>query len=100
MTGPHLHHSTWTIRDGRCQVLYILPNQNNDNDPHHHLRHHCAIEDDEEVVLTGGSDTWSLVTRYNVEGEATTLPSLITGRHSHACGRVTTADLETVSLGS
>ena len=65
--------------------------------------YHCAIEDDDEVVLTGGvgSHGWSDdgVTRYNVEGEATSLPSLITGRFSHACGTFTTADQETVSLG-
>ena len=68
-----------------------------------YFSYHCAIEDGDEVVLTGGSDgqrTQSLVTRYNVEGEATSLPSLNTGRFLHACGTITTADQEKVSLGS
>ena len=74
----------------------ILPGLNNDH--HCYLRYHCAIEDD-EVVLTGGVSSGSLVTRYNVAGEATSLPSLNTGRQYHACGTFTTADQETVSLG-
>ena len=67
-----------------------------------YFSYHCAIEDGDEVVLTGGFDTasGSLVTRYNVEGEATSLPSLNTGRYLHACGTITTADQEKVSLGS
>ena len=78
-------------------ILWIGHN----NDLHYYISNHCAIEDDDEVVLTGGYDTASrsLVTRYNVEGEATSLPSLNTGRHHHACGTFTTADQETVSLG-
>ena len=71
------------------------------NDHHCYISYHCAIEDDDEVVLTGGHDgSQSLVTRYNVKGEATSLPSLNTGRYLHACGTITTADQETVSLGS
>ena len=63
----------------------------------------CAIDDEDSVVLTGGINSKSQVTRYNVKGEATTLPSLITGRYGHACGRVTTSTsdhVEMVSLGS
>ena len=69
-------------------------------DHHSNFSYHCAIEEYDEVVLTGGSETRSLVTRYNAEGEATSLPSHITGREHHPCGTFTTADLETVSLGS
>ena len=71
------------------------------NDHHCHLSYSCAIEDDDYVVLTGGTgtDINSLVTRYNVEGEATSLPSLNTGRYHHACGTFTNADQETVSWG-
>ena len=69
-------------------------------DHHSYFSFHCAIEDDNSVVLTGGSDTLPLVTRYTVEGEATSLPSLNTGRYLHACGTITTADQEKVSLGS
>ena len=67
-----------------------------------YFSYHCAIEDGDEVVLTGGGDiaSHSLVTRYSVEGEATSLPSLNTGRFLHACGTITTADKEKVSLGS
>ena len=75
----------------------VLPGHNNDD--HCYLRYHCAIGDDDSVVLTGGRDAWSLVTRYNVYGEATSLPSLNTGRYVHACGTFTTADQETVRLG-
>ena len=63
----------------------------------------CAIDDEDSVVLTGGISSMSLMTRYNVEGEATTLPSLNTGRYGHACGRVTTSTsdkVRKVSLGS
>ena len=77
----------------------VLSGQNKYN--HCYFSYHCAIEDDDEVVLTGGHDgSQSLVTRYNVKGEATSLPSLLTGRYLHACGTITTADQETVSLGS
>ena len=68
-------------------------------DHHCNFSYHCAIEEYDEVVLTGGSETRSLVTRYNVEGEATSLTSLITGREHHACGIFTDADLQMVSLG-
>ena len=41
------------------------------------------------MVLTGGG--WShkigAVTRYNMEGKSETLPSLITARYGHACGK-------------
>ena len=65
---------------------------------HHCLRHHCAIEDGDSVVLTGGIHSYSTVTRVNVHGQTTSLPSLINGRWTHACGKFTTTDLETVSL--
>ena len=78
---------------------FVLSGQNNYN--HCYISFHCAIEDGDEVVLTGGVlGRDFLVTRYNVEGEATSLPSLNTGRATHACGKFITADLETVSLGS
>ena len=55
----------------------------------------CAIEDGEEVVLTGGEDEDSsgessvtTVTRYNMQGQATTLPSLNHGRYLLACGTI------------
>ena len=101
MTGAQLHPLPWTIRDGRrcciayCCLLVIVD--------HHYFNfsYHCAIEDDDEVVLTGGADSASrsLVTRYTVEGEATSLPFLITGRQFHACGTVTTSDQKMVSMG-
>ena len=60
----------------------------------------CAIDDGEEVVLTGGwspGTTSSTVTRYNMQGQATTLPSLNTGRYQHACGTMKKSDGATVS---
>ena len=79
-------------------ILWIGHN----NDHHYYISNHCAIEDDDELVLTGGvgSAKMATVTRYNMEGEATSLPYLITGRNYHACGKFTSADLETVSLVS
>ena len=63
----------------------------------------CAIEDGEEVVLTGGEDEDSsgessvtTVTRYNMQGQTTTLPSLNTGRSYHACGTIKKSDGTTV----
>ena len=38
-----------------------------------------------------------LVTRYNMEGQATTLPSLNTGRCYHACGKIVNSNGATVS---
>ena len=62
----------------------------------------CAIEDGEEVVLTGGVTgggmrpkiTETTVTRYNIQGQATHLPSLNTARYHHACGSYHLPDLE------
>ena len=68
-------------------------------------RRHCAIEDGEEVVLTGGVSggggwnseiTENRVTRYNIQGEATPLPSLNTARYNHACGTIRKSDGTTV----
>ena len=59
----------------------------------------CAIDDGEEVVLTGGwspGTTYSTVTRYNMQGQATTLPSLNTARSTHACGTIKKSDGATV----
>ena len=62
---------------------------------------HCGIEDGEEVVLTGGYSRGtvkqSTVTRYNIQGRATPLPSLNTARLYHACGRFKKSDGATVS---
>ena len=47
------------------------------------------------VILTGGFDhlgALSLVMRYNVKGEATSLPSLKTKRMQHACGTYKTVE--------
>ena len=63
-------------------------------------RYHCAIETEEAVVLTGGSASMSLVTKYNMEGKAEDLPSLITGRYNHACGETANSDGSIVSLGT
>ena len=69
----------------------------------------CAIDDGEEVVLTGGhgclapvcsGKDWTeltTVTRYNMQGQATTLPSLNTARGEHACGTFKTSDGAKVS---
>ena len=64
------------------------------------IRYHCAIETEEEVVLTGGYYSQSLVTKYNIEGQAEALPSLITGRYNHACGKIARTDGSIVSLGT
>ena len=65
----------------------------------------CAIDDGQEVVLTGGykdlgglSGLYSVskVTRYNMQGQATTLPGLNTARYSHACGSIKKSDGATV----
>ena len=59
------------------------------------------------VVLTGGGwdytaagqvPTLTTVTRYTMQGQATHLPSLNTGRGWHACGKVTNEDGAVVSL--
>ena len=47
----------------------------------------CAIEDPDTqtVVITGGFDTPTTVSVYNVDGHKEDLATLNTGRHSHAC---------------
>ena len=59
----------------------------------------CAIDDGEAVVLTGSQDDASMnkVMMYSMKGQAITLPSLITGRYGHACGKVTKIDGTTVN---
>ena len=70
-------------------------------------RYHCAIEDGDEVVLTGGTSCvivngrdvchYSVtVTRYNIQGQATPLPSLNQKRRFHACGKFTNSNSEEV----
>ena len=56
-------------------------------------------------MLTGGEDEDSsgessvtTVTRYNMQGQTTTLPSLNTGRSYHACGTIKKSDGTTVSM--
>ena len=76
-------------------------------DPPCYCSYHCAIEDGNEVVLTGGLDNheghsirigdmvdW--VTRYNMQGQATSLPALNTARNHHACGTIKKSDGATV----
>ncbi len=42
------------------------------------------------VVITGGGDTMTTVSRYDVQnGWLEDLPGLITGRYSHACAGYT-----------
>ena len=38
------------------------------------------------MILTGGTNTLKKVTKYNIEGKATTLPDFNTERLLHACG--------------
>ena len=47
----------------------------------------CAIPDEDTgtIIITGGADTLNTVSVYNVEGWQEDLPSLNTGRSSHAC---------------
>ena len=49
--------------------------------------HACAISDGEYVVVTGGKDSAFSVSRYDKGGivNSADLPSLSTGRWSHAC---------------
>ena len=50
-------------------------------------------------MLTGSQEYASSnkVTMYTMKGQAITLPSLITGRYGHACGKVTKIDGTTVN---
>ena len=49
----------------------------------------CAIPDLDTLVITGGGDSLTTVSRYNVGGWLEDLPGLITGRHWHACAGYT-----------
>ena len=70
------------------------------DDPSCYCSYSCAIGDGEEVVLTGGSDdgrsSVGTVTRYNMQGQASPLPSLNTARLGHACGTIKKSDGSTV----
>ena len=45
----------------------------------------CAIEFQDRVVVTGGLYSMSTVQEYTLSGAQEQLPSLRTGRYSHAC---------------
>ena len=45
----------------------------------------CAIELEDRVVVTGGSRSGATVQVYTLSGAQEQLPSLQTGRRSHAC---------------
>ena len=55
------------------------------------------------MVLTGGRATGdtkiTVVTKYNMQGTATDLPSLNTGRSYHACGKFRKTDGSVVWIG-
>ena len=65
----------------------------------HERYRHCSIQlSDSRMVLTGGSDALSLVTEYSdldqQEVTSRELPSLRTGRSSHACGSYMVEDIQ------
>ena len=93
-----LQPDLWQAVGVKCNLLILDP-------PCYYCRHHCGIEDGEEVVLTGGYSKLghnrpqqAMVTRYNMQGQATTLPSLNTARSGHACGRIKKSDGTMVSI--
>ena len=65
-------------------------------DTGHQFELYNNLNDDWEVVLTGGRATGdtkiTVVTKYNMQGTATYLPSLNTGRSYHACGKFRKTD--------
>lgn len=52
----------------------------------------CAIGLEASVILTGGFDTMTSVTLYDMTGHLQDLPDLGTGRHDHACSYYLTED--------
>ena len=63
------------------------------------LRSACSIPtDDNEVIITGGVDTLSTVSLYNINGWIRDLPSLNTGRFVHACGQYKSQNGNTVKF--
>merc|ERR1712113_459974 len=61
---------------------------------------HCTMKISEEViVVTGGSQTYDLVTEYQLtDGRETALKPLTQGRQDHACGVYQDADGQQVLL--
>ena len=45
----------------------------------------CTIQLFDYVLITGGSDTKTYVTKYDVNGWVENLPGLNTGRRAHGC---------------
>ena len=69
---------------------------------YHHIRFACSIELQDFVILTGGYDMsyhgpMDQATIYNQLGFQADLPSLNTGRYSHACGHFVNMDMQAVS---
>ena len=67
-----------------------------------YIRFACSIELQDFVILTGGYDVsyhgpMAQATIYNQQGFQADLPSLNTGRHSHACGHFVNMDMQAVS---
>ena len=58
----------------------------------------CSIEEEQEVTITGGSHSYTRVTRYKMNGDSEALPRLKIGRYLHACGRFTNSDGDIVSF--
>ena len=51
------------------------------------FRWSCLIADDESFILTGGLNSETTVTRYNMSGFQEDLPTLLHGRMSHGCSQ-------------
>ena len=58
----------------------------------------CSIELSETFILTGGSYTWTTVSKYSTSGWVEDLPKLNQGRQYHGCGYYFNEDMERVGL--
>merc|ERR1719300_1800620 len=58
----------------------------------------CSIELPELFILTGGSWTWTKVSRYSTSGWMEDLPELNEGRRNHGCGYFFNDDMQMVFL--
>ena len=62
------------------------------------LRFACSITtDQDEVIITGGDETRTTVSVYNINGWVEDLATINFGRYFHACGQYKSQDGKTVS---
>ena len=76
-----------------CFILCIHKHFSLNSTCYFFLSRACAIQLDDYVVITGGSETWKKVVKYNENGWVEDLPDLINARYYHSCSHYYDGDV-------